>query len=148
VGPISTGPGTSQQISPGLQQVEPQQKPPAPQVEGEVHGGAPHVPWSQYGVSPHTLPHLPQLRMSLSGFTQSDPQQMKGAAQLLASQPVPPELLDAEVLDDDVLDDDDEELDELLVLPPVPCVSTVPPQPRTKSATLVPTMVKCLIGSG
>jgi hypothetical protein len=42
----STGPGTSQQISPGKQQLEPQQVS-APVHTPPLQGGVPHVPWLQ-----------------------------------------------------------------------------------------------------
>jgi len=115
------------------------------------------------------LPQVPQLRMSLSGFTQRLPQHLKGDAQVVGSQPALPEL-DAEVLDDALVDDDEalddalvdeealdvEELDELLAAPcppapplaPVPCVSTPPPQPRKRSPMLEPTMVERFMRSG
>jgi len=101
--PATTGPGTSQQILPGVQHSLPQQNSGAGHV-APVQGGFPHVPWSQYGTGPgHLLPQLPQLRMSLSGLEQSEPQQVQ--PQLDASQ-LPPELLDdVLVLDDELVDD-------------------------------------------
>jgi hypothetical protein len=119
---------------------------------------------------PHLLPQVPQLRMSLSGLTHRLPQHLKGAAQVVESQPTLPELLDAEPLDDALVDDEvlvedaevvldaevlDED-DELLVavcppappLAPVPCVSTPLLQPIRRSPMLELTMVVRFIGSG
>lgn len=70
MGPITTGPGTTQQSCPAMQQLVPQQNsallhcPP-------LHGGVPHVPLLQNGFTPvHGTPHPPQLWMSLFSLTQ------------------------------------------------------------------------------
>src|SRR5262249_1382269 len=116
-GPMVIGPGTTQQSSPCMQHVEAQQSPVAPQLWGVVQGAMPHLPWSQSGSGPwQTVPQVPQFLMSLPGFTQVLPQQMNGAAQLLALQPVDPELLDVVVVPLDVV------VVPLVVVPLVDCV--------------------------
>jgi hypothetical protein len=64
-----------QQSWPEEQQVMPQQKPSTQSVV-TWHGGVPQVPLSQYGFGPvQDLPQLPQLLMSLCGFTHDPLQQ-------------------------------------------------------------------------
>jgi hypothetical protein len=59
------------------------------------HGAVPHVPPLQYGLGPvQALPHVPQLWMSLLGFTHAPLQQRNEAWHLHC----PPELLDAAVV--------------------------------------------------
>ncbi len=73
-----TGPGTSQQSSPAPQQLELQQICPLPQLVPGVQGGVPQVPLLQYGAVPvQAWPQVPQLLMSLLGFTQVEPQHLK-----------------------------------------------------------------------
>jgi hypothetical protein len=65
-----------QQSWPEEQQMLPQQTPPVLQA-APSHGGVPHLPLSQYGFGPvQELPQLPQLLMSLCGFTHDPLQQL------------------------------------------------------------------------
>ena len=147
LGPMSTGPGTLQQISPALQHTAPQHVAAGPQSWGEVQGGAPHLPRSQYGWGPsHFVAQPPQCRMSLSGFTQTSPQHSNGAMQVAALHAPPElddeeeeELLDEEPLDEELLDVDplDDELEEVFVAPPCPpAPSTPPPQPASPATPI------------
>jgi hypothetical protein len=81
---------TSQHSSPGLQQSASQQFSPAAQVE-PWHGGLSHLPLLQYGFGPgHTVPHAPQLLMSLPVLMHSAPQHLKPQLGPQLAPPTPP----------------------------------------------------------
>jgi hypothetical protein len=103
VGPVTTGPGTSQHSVPAPQHCEPQQNSLTGQAT-PLQGGVPHLPLSQYGFAPAQLmPHPPQLRMSSISSTHVPLQHVSpgphGAGQVAPPDPDPepppePELLD------------------------------------------------------
>src|SRR5262249_49463488 len=108
LGPLLTGPGTSQQIWPASQHVVPQQNCIGVQAT-PLQGGIPHVPMSQEGGVPvHLLPQVPRWRMSFFRLTQALPQQPTPGLtppHCIGLQ-VPPELLVDELAEELVLVDE------------------------------------------